>query len=244
MTISNVLFPVAGKGRRLGAIGRKTPKCLLRVGGEPLLAYLLRIFRRARVTRACLVVKHQAARIPACFGDSYAGLALSYVHDVGGGGSAYALRNAAPLLRGEPFFMCDGDILFHPSLPVALRDRMATSTADGVLTFGRPPAIAPTHKSALAFQHALRTTARQLQVPVAEYVLMGVNVLGDAILDALAGLPRIPSREVSTSDLLLATMDERSYVWAFYDGPWWHLAYARDFATLLKLIDELELPAS
>lgn len=78
----------AGAGRRMG--GR--PKCLLRRGGETLLARQLRLLAAAGVARAAVVLGHHAAPVEAALRQLDAGaLALSWVTnpapDAGPGGS-------------------------------------------------------------------------------------------------------------------------------------------------------------
>ena len=43
MIIKTVLILCGGKGTRLGAIGKKTPKTLIKVQGKPIIWYIIKI---------------------------------------------------------------------------------------------------------------------------------------------------------------------------------------------------------
>lgn len=45
-----------GRGSRLGAVGRNIPKCLLEVGGDPILFHHLRAYQEAGVSDVFLVL--------------------------------------------------------------------------------------------------------------------------------------------------------------------------------------------
>lgn len=219
------------------------PKCMFAVGSKPLLEHLIRIFGNAGSRRFVCVVRHCANAILDHFADGRSlGVEIEYVHQSGSNGNAYAVSQALPSLTGEPFFYCDADILFHHSLPLALRDRFAETESDGVLTFGFDPTIAPTHKSAAAFADALNSAGAALGVDLSEFVLMGMNILGPAVLDDLAAtLPPPSNSEISVSTILLNTSRALRYEFSFYTGPWWHLAYPEDFDSLREKIDLLDL---
>ncbi len=53
----------AGIGSRLGALTQATPKCLLPIGGRPLLDYWLEAFQRAGVTDVLINLHHHADQV-------------------------------------------------------------------------------------------------------------------------------------------------------------------------------------
>jgi len=55
----------AGRGRRLGAMGRDIPKCLIRLDNQTLLARHLAIFRTVGIDRALLVLGYRAGDVHA-----------------------------------------------------------------------------------------------------------------------------------------------------------------------------------
>jgi choline kinase len=53
----------AGRGSRLGAIGDQIPKCLVRVGGQPLLTWQLDALRAAGIREIAVVVGYRADQV-------------------------------------------------------------------------------------------------------------------------------------------------------------------------------------
>jgi MurNAc alpha-1-phosphate uridylyltransferase len=116
----------AGRGERLRPLTDTTPKPMLRVAGEPLLARQLRTLRAAGYTDVVINLHHLGEQIEAAFGDGRdLGLDIRYSREprlleTGGG-----IVNALPLLGIEPFLVLNGDIYTDfpfEALPGALAD--------------------------------------------------------------------------------------------------------------------------
>ncbi|MDQ4023905.1 MAG: nucleotidyltransferase family protein [Actinomycetota bacterium] len=106
----------AGRGTRLGALGRSTPKVLVDVGGRPLLQRHLEYLEREGFSRVVLNAHHLAAQITA-FVASYAGpLEICCVLEARALGTAGGVRNALPLLEPGPFLVLYGDVLVEEPL--------------------------------------------------------------------------------------------------------------------------------
>jgi hypothetical protein len=91
------------------------------------------------------------------------------------------------------------------------------------------------------FQAALAEEAERLGVDIEQFCLMGVNVLGEAVLSIIHALPTQPDHEVSLSDVLLQHERRLNVDWALYTGPWWHLAYLEDLDVLPSKLATLEI---
>jgi MurNAc alpha-1-phosphate uridylyltransferase len=102
----------AGRGERMRPLTDTTPKPLLEVGGQPLIAYHLRALARAGVTEIVINLSWLGERIRAALEDgrSY-GVHIRYSEEgpvpleTGGG-----IHHALPLLGPEPFLVVNGDI--------------------------------------------------------------------------------------------------------------------------------------
>jgi len=113
----------AGQGTRLLPLTADTPKCLLDVGGRPLLDRLLAALAAAGLTRAVVVTGHRADRVDAFLAGTPPPLHVSTVRN-----AAYAATNNAASLAAarlaigaESFVLCDGDVIFSDSpLPALL----------------------------------------------------------------------------------------------------------------------------
>ncbi|MDE2251062.1 MAG: nucleotidyltransferase family protein [Gammaproteobacteria bacterium] len=101
----------AGRGERLRPLTDLTPKPLLEVRGQPLIAWHLRALARAGVREAVINLSWLGPQLRAALGDGRRyGLRIHYSEEpegaleVGGG-----IFNALPLLGAEPFLVVNGD---------------------------------------------------------------------------------------------------------------------------------------
>jgi choline kinase len=113
----------AGQGTRLLPLTADTPKCLIDVGGQPLLARMLDALAAAGLARAVVVTGHRADRVDAYLASRPHPLSVSTAQN-----PAYAATNNAASLAaarqaigGEPFLLCDGDVIVDAdALPALL----------------------------------------------------------------------------------------------------------------------------
>ena len=101
----------AGKGERLRPLTDSTPKPMLNIGSEPLIAQQLRWLKLADVTDVVINLHHLGEQIETfCADGRQFGVNIRYCHErtlleTGGG-----VVNALPLLGDEPFIVLNGDI--------------------------------------------------------------------------------------------------------------------------------------
>src|SRR6266516_5118415 len=109
----------AGRGTRLGEVGTHTPKVLMDVGGEPLLARHLRYLESEGVGHVVLNAHHCVDQVEA-FLETYDGpLRLTLLVEPILLGTAGGVRNALPQLGADPFLVLYGDVLVdEPLLPL------------------------------------------------------------------------------------------------------------------------------
>jgi NDP-sugar pyrophosphorylase family protein len=111
-SIDTAVVLAAGRGTRMGALTATTPKPLLAVAGQPIVARVLRGLARGGVRRAVVVTGYLGEQIEAALGDGRAlGLSLSYRRQERPDGTARALLLAEELIAGAPFVVSWGDIL-------------------------------------------------------------------------------------------------------------------------------------
>jgi choline kinase len=102
----------AGVARRLAPLTDHTHKCLLEVGGRPLLSRMLAALGEIGVAETVLVVGHCADQVRAVAGDKVGTMRLTYVENADyTRGSALSLYAARAHLR-EPVLVMDADVLF------------------------------------------------------------------------------------------------------------------------------------
>ena len=127
----------AGQGRRLLPFTERTPKCLLPVGGEPILGWQLQGLAKAGIREATLVTGFRAETIEAALPDiTPAGLTVRTVFNPFFGvaeniGSCFLVRD---LLRAADTVLLNGDTLFEPAV---LRHLLASPAAPITVTIDR-----------------------------------------------------------------------------------------------------------
>ena len=109
--LKTAMILAAGRGERLQPLTRVTPKPLLVVRGQPLIAHQLNWLREAGIESVVINLHHLGEQIEAfCGNGDRWGLNIRYSHEqtlleTGGG-----IQNALPLLGGEAFLVVNGDI--------------------------------------------------------------------------------------------------------------------------------------
>jgi NDP-sugar pyrophosphorylase family protein len=102
----------AGFGSRLRPLTDRTPKPLIRVAGQPLIAYSLALLRAAGIREVIVNLHHRGDDIRAALGDGAGhGVSITYsaedpILDTGG-----AIKRAQPHLEGGRFVVLNGDII-------------------------------------------------------------------------------------------------------------------------------------
>jgi NDP-sugar pyrophosphorylase family protein len=120
----------AGRGTRLGNLGKIVPKVLIKIGGEPLLERQLRYLEQNGVRRVVVNAHHHASQI-ASFAATYRGsIELVCVTEERLLGTAGGVRNALDHLEPGPFVVLYGDVLVDaPIHPILALHRTTGATA-------------------------------------------------------------------------------------------------------------------
>jgi NDP-sugar pyrophosphorylase family protein len=107
----NAMILAAGRGTRLGALGRGTPKILVELDGEPLLARQIRYLKNGGVDRIVLNAHHLADQVEDFVAGHPQAGDLQVVVEPELLGTAGGVRNALPLLGERPFVVLYGDVV-------------------------------------------------------------------------------------------------------------------------------------
>jgi choline kinase len=160
----------AGVGKRLAAVTRDRPKCLVELGGRPLLIRYLDALLEAGVKRAAVVVGHKREMIERTVGESYRGLAVQYVvNDQYQRGSLYSLWLARVAFDDDVLIM-DADVLC-PSSFVA---RLVHSPHPNALLIDET--VRQQVEERMAIIHGSRVVALTKKIPQKPPDLMGEGV--------------------------------------------------------------------
>lgn len=106
----------AGVGRRLHVLTQHRPKCLIEIGGRPLLYRYFDSLRELGVTRICLVVGYKQELIREAVASYSATVEVTFLVNAaferGSIGSLWAARQAFD----DDIVIMDADVLFHPTI--------------------------------------------------------------------------------------------------------------------------------
>jgi mannose-1-phosphate guanylyltransferase len=113
----------AGYGTRLGDLTREIPKPMLRLNGQPMLAYILANLKRHGFMQIVINLHFKAEMIEEFFGNgSKLGLAITYSHEPALLGTAGGVKNVEAFFRDEPAFLVHyGDIVTDQDFSALLR---------------------------------------------------------------------------------------------------------------------------
>jgi NDP-sugar pyrophosphorylase family protein len=126
----NAMILAAGRGTRLGSLGRRLPKVLVPIGDRPLLARQLEYLAREGFSRVVINAHHLATEIVS-FAASYRGpLEVSVVVEEALLGTAGGVRNALGLLGRGHFLVLYGDVVIdEPLRPIVEAHRRSEAVA-------------------------------------------------------------------------------------------------------------------
>ncbi|WP_135853710.1 nucleotidyltransferase family protein [Halorussus salinus] len=121
------VVPAAGEGTRLRPLTDEKPKGLVEVAGRPLLGHVFETLADSGVDEIVVVVGYEGDAIRDRFGDSAAGVALSYVEQDERLGLGHAVLQAESYVDG-PVVVLNGDNVVAGDL----RPHIARQRADDV----------------------------------------------------------------------------------------------------------------
>lgn len=120
----------AGRGTRLGELGRRTPKVLVEIAGRPLLAHQFDYLARQGAERVVVNAHHLAEQVLDFVGNARVPFPVDVVVERELLGTAGGLRNALPHFQpGRPIIVMNGDTLLSASLCGLLKSHLRTGAA-------------------------------------------------------------------------------------------------------------------
>ncbi len=108
----------AGRGKRLRPLTNKTPKCLLTVGGIPLLARTLQNLTANGINDIAVVTGFMGEKIGAFVSKNFSSTRVTLIHNTrfASTNNAFSLLQARPFVGEGPMLLLDGDIFFGKEL--------------------------------------------------------------------------------------------------------------------------------
>lgn len=218
----------AGLGTRMRPLTAHTPKPLLAVGGQPLIAYHLHALARAGITELVINTAWLGEQIETALGDGAAyGVRITYSREGEPLETAGGIRRALPLLGEAPFMVINGDIWtdLDPGAVPAL-----VSGAEAQLVLVDNPAQHPDGDFWLA-QDGLVHDMRP-ETPARRLTFAGIGIYAPALF------ARCPD-EARLAPLLRAAMHEGRVGGCYHPGRWYDIGTPARLAALDQQLKEL-----
>lgn len=109
------LVLAGGRGSRLNELSEELNKCMIRIGGRPVIEYSLDAAVDADVDEIIVVVGYRAEAIINAYGNSYKGKRLSYVIQWEQRGLVHAIECARQAIGSDDFMLFLGDeVMVNP----------------------------------------------------------------------------------------------------------------------------------
>jgi glucose-1-phosphate thymidylyltransferase len=113
------IIHLAGKGTRLRPHTLTTPKPLLKVGGRPVMSYILDDLLALGIEEMVFIVGHLRDAVHEYIAREYPGITVHYVVQEVQDGTAGAVRLAEPYTKGDDLLIVFVDTLFDADLSLA-----------------------------------------------------------------------------------------------------------------------------
>lgn len=220
----------AGLGTRLGALTEHTPKCMVEVGGRPVLQRNIEWLAAGGICDLAVNLHHQAKLVREYFGDgSPYGVTVHWSYEPDLLGTAGTLASLREWISSEPFVVVYADNLIGCDLHALIASHLAGTPAATVALFEREDVAA----SGVAELTQDDRIVRFLEKPSpgeidSHWVSAGLLVLGPRAL-ALA-----PERGDIGRDLLPTLLDAGEWVSGYRMGADERLFWIDTPADLLR----------
>lgn len=226
MRLDTAVILSAGLGSRMRPLTLRTPKPLLRLGGQPILAHALDRLLAAGVSRIIVNAHHLAAQVTA-FAACYPAVTVRHEPDLLDTGGAIAAMRAEDLLPAAPIYVVNGDSFWVDGPTDTLRrlaDAFRPEAMDAMLLLARAAgAVAETGRGDFLWPRD-SVLRRREERDVAPYLFAGVQIVAPSLF---AASPPPPFSMNLLWDAALATGRLGAIV---HDGVWFHLTTPHDLA--------------
>jgi NDP-sugar pyrophosphorylase family protein len=182
----NAMILAAGRGTRLGELGRTVPKILVDVGDEPLLARQIRYLKDGGVERIVINAHHLADQIERFVAEHPLAEDIDVVVEPELLGTAGGVRNALPYLGEDAFVVLYGDVIVDEPIG-AVSETHRSAKAAATLTVYRTAEVEGKGTVQIAHDGTVTAFAEKGALRVADhaYVNAGLYMLEPSLVREL-----------------------------------------------------------
>jgi dTDP-glucose pyrophosphorylase len=213
------LVLAGGRGKRLDDLSENRNKCMIAIGGKPVLEYNLDNAVEADVDGIILVVGYRAEEIINHIGNTYKGKPVSYVIQWEQRGLVSAMQYATEALNGDDFILMLGDeVLLNPR-HTQMQKEFAQSDAFafcGIVMVDDRDLIRRTYTFIQNENNEIYRLIEKPRNPLNDYMGTGNCIFKNGILDYIEIVPVHHERnEKELPDLIQCAIDDGKVVKSF-----------------------------
>jgi len=227
MSIDTAVILCAGLGTRMRPLSETTPKPLLVLDGQPVLAHIIAHLRAAGVTRFVVNAHYLADQVEAFLRNVPEAVLVREDALLESGGAVAAMQ-AKGLLPEAPVFVVNGDAYWvdgpTPTLP-RMEAAFNPATHDALLLLSRAAGTPSETRQGDFMWPAGGGLTRRPEREVAPYVYAGVQIISPALL---AHAPQ--AEKFSFNALWDGALAQGRLNAIVHDGVWFHLSTPEDLA--------------
>ena len=193
----------AGKGKRMGEITQDIPKPMVRVGGKPILEYIITGLRdHAGVKDFFIITGHRAEVIEEYFKDgSGLGVSCTYQRQFVQDGTGKAPELAEQWLNQEPFLLTYGDVLMDPEDYAGMVEAF---TADGVISVKKGENVSLGGAVVFDKDFILQDLVEKGSTAISPWYNAGIYILPSCVFEFTRKLKKSVRGEYELTDALKA----------------------------------------
>lgn len=182
----HAMILAAGRGTRLGELGKTVPKVLVEVGGEPLLARQIAYLKDNGVERIVINAHHLSDQIQSFAAEHPQAADITVLVEPELLGTAGGVRNALPHLGDDPFVVLYGDVITDEALEPMLASHRRSHAA-ATLTVYRSQEVEGKGTVALDPDGTVRGFREKAVASVGEeaYINAGLYIVDPSLIEDL-----------------------------------------------------------
>lgn len=213
------LILAGGRGNRLGDISEQHNKCMIQIGGRPLIEYSLEYASSTNVSEIIIVVGYKAEQIINTYGNRYDGKTVKYVIQPEQKGLVHAIELASTTIGSDDFILMLGDeVMVNPrhEAMISLFEREDIFCLCGIVVVDDIDLVKKTYSIIQSEDNRIYRLIEKPSKPMDNVMGTGNCVFNNEMLSYIEQTPINQKRgEKELPDLIQCAIDEGQIVKSF-----------------------------